>query len=217
MLFIAAIASTSDAHAIIRSRVKRTGIQSTLLLGSSMCISGKSDCSHPTSDMLAKAHGHTGASFGFAKELGFRIPWLFVGAAYNFGLFNPRWDIVNQEKDYRIAYHHSLLAVFRPILPVWRFDFGLTLAPGWSRQVFRREKSSDRDFTQGFVMDTGFMAAFYLTKRAQIGFRIDFLRNSHTQQCQRISGTVDCQPIDRQNVLPVNQMMTGLYLSRTFL
>ena len=197
------------------SNARRHGPKSSLLLGVSACVKAK-DGTCLQSDISTEegSDGRTRPSFGFLKEFGYRIPWLFVGASYSLGFMRPSWDAPEDSPfDYKLAYQHSLLGVIRPMLPLWRFDIGLTVAPGWSRQVFRRSVDRDRDFTQGFALGTGGIIAFYITRRWLVGVRHDVIMNFHKERCEKVSGDKFCDSIESDSILPVHQSLTGLYLS----
>ena len=198
--------------------VKRTGGQFEGLLGASLCIPGKGDCK--SADTVS---GKTGPSFGMGFTLGFRpIKHLLIGGAYNLGFFNP--DYRDGAADvYKSAYQNSLFGVVRAIIPVWRFDIGLELAPGWSRQTFKVGGDgraglggAQKVYSQGFALKTAPVIDLYLTRRFFIGAKVDFIFNFHKQVCSSSASSSGCQKLDKNNQASVHQMIVGVHLGTTF-
>ena len=181
----------SPADASAAPNVKRTGGQFEGMFGASLCIPGKGDCK--SADTVS---GKTGPSFGMGFTLGFRpIKYLLIGGAYNLGFFNP--DYRDGAADvYKSAYQNSLFGVVRAIIPIWRVDIGLELAPGWSRQTFKTRGDGlfglagvDKVYSQGFALKTAPMVDFYITRRFFLGAKIDFIFNFHKEVCSASGST----------------------------
>lgn len=195
--------------------VKRRGGQFEGQFGVAACLPGRAECK--SSDNLT---GKTGPSFGMGFTLGFRpIKYLLIGGAYNLGFFNP--DYRDGAADvYKLAYQNSLFGVLRAILPIWRLDLGLELAPGWSRQTFKVSDSFDdasKVFSQGFALKFGPVVDFYITRRLFIGAKIDFILNFHRQVCRDFSGgSRACADKSSRDQASVNQMIAGFHIGATF-
>lgn len=198
--------------------VKRRGGQAEAMFGASLCIPGKADCK--SADMVS---GKTGPSFGMGFTLGFRpIKYLMIGGAYNLGFFNP--DYRDGPTDlYQRAYQNSVFGVIRAIIPVWRFDFGLEVAPGWSRQTFRVRDGlastllGEKQYSQGFALKTAPVIDIFLTRQFFIGAKIDFIFNFHKQVCtQATDGSRACAIKDDSKQASVHQMLVGVHLGGTF-
>lgn len=211
-----ALAAPADASAA--PNVKRTGGQFEGMFGASLCIPGKGDCK--SADTVS---GKTGPSFGMGFTLGFRpIKYLLIGGAYNLGFFNP--DYRDGAADvYKSAYQNSLFGVVRAIIPIWRVDIGLELAPGWSRQTFKTRGDGlfglagvDKVYSQGFALKTAPMVDFYITRRFFLGAKIDFIFNFHKEVCSASGSTSGCQKTDDNNQASVHQMLIGVHLGTTF-
>lgn len=212
--FIAA-AAPIDASA---ADVKRRGGQFEGLFGASLCIPGKGDCK--SADDVS---GKTGPSFGMGFTLGFRpIKYLLIGGAYNLGFFNP--DYRNGPTDvYKSAYQNSLFGVVRAIIPIWRVDIGLELAPGWSRQTFKTRGDGllgladvEKVYSQGFALKTAPVVDFYITRRFFLGAKIDFIFNFHKQVCSSSGSSSGCTTLEDNDQASVHQMLVGLHLGTTF-
>lgn len=197
--------------------VKRRGVQVEGTLGAALCIPGKGDCK--SSDNVS---GKTGPSFGMGLLIGYRpIKYLLIGGAYNLGFFNP--DYRNGLADvYTSAYQNSLFGVIRGIIPIWRLDLGLEIAPGWSRQTFRVREGlasgllGDKVYSQGFALKTAPVVDIYLTKRFFIGAKVDFIFNFHKQVCSSSGKSSSCMARDDNDQASVHQMLIGLHLGGTF-
>lgn len=197
-----------------QARPDRRGVQSDFTVGVAGCIPYRAQC---TSDDVIT--GETAPSLGLGVTLGLRpIKPLMVGAAYNFGLFNPKY-VVDDADYYRVAYQHSLFAVIRPILPIWRFDLGLEIGGGWSKQTFRAEPGSliDRQSSQGFAMKVGPVIDFFITKHFFLGAKADFIFNFHGDVCtESTDGTKICQRSDETDQASVHQVIAGLHVGTVF-
>lgn len=196
--------------------VKRRGGQAEVMLGGSMCIPSQAACRAAT-DVV----GSTGPSMGLGFTLGFRpLRTLMIGAAYNVGFFNPNYLSPGTDADaYRLAYQNSFFAVIRGILPIWRFDFGLEIGPGFSRQVFSARGNAlpyDKQFSQGFALKTSPVIDLYVTRQFFIGAKIDFLWNFHRQVCTDTGSTRVCQTRATDDQASVHQMIVGVHLGGTF-
>lgn len=211
-----ALAAPGDAAAA--PNVKRTGGQFEGLFGASLCIPGKGDCK--SADDVS---GKTGPSFGMGFLIGYRpIKYLLIGGAYNLGFFNP--DYKDGPADvYKSAYQNSVFGVVRAIIPIWRVDLGLELAPGWSRQTFKTHGDGllglagvEKFYSQGFALKTAPVVDFYITRRFFLGAKIDFIFNFHKQVCSAGGGSSGCELKDKNNQASVHQMIVGVHLGTTF-
>ena len=198
--------------------VKRRGGQVEGLFGASLCIPGKGDCK--SADTVS---GKTGPSFGMGFTLGFRpIKYLLIGGAYNLGFFNP--DYRDGAADvYKSAYQNSLFGVVRAIIPVWRIDIGLELAPGWSRQTFKTRGEGlvglsgvEKVYSQGFALKTAPVVDIYLTRRFFLGAKVDFIFNFHKQVCSSSASSSGCSKTDDNDQASVHQMLVGVHVGATF-
>jgi hypothetical protein len=220
-LSVLAVAAVAPRSAEAAPDVKRRGGQFEGMFGVSACIPGKADCK--SNSFL---DGKTGPSFGMGFTLGFRpIRSLLIGGAYNVGFFNP--DYVSGTRDvYKAAYQNSVFGVIRAILPIWRVDLGLELAPGWSRQAFTiREDSltgtftgATKEFSQGFALKVAPVVDFYITRRLFIGAKVDFIFNFHRQVCRDFEGgSRSCGPKDGdRDKASVHQVIAGFHIGATF-
>ncbi len=200
--------------------VDRRGFQIEGMFGVSACIPGKADCKRAESVGDAFA-GKTGPSFGMGLTLGFRpVKYFMIGAAYNLGVFNPDYRNVGGIDVYKSAYQNSLFGVLRAILPIWRVDLGLELAPGWSRQVFKYDGnfgSLNREFSQGFALKFGPVVDVYITRRVFVGAKLDLIFNFHRQVCsQSDGGGRVCGDKSDKNQASVHQMIAGFHVGATF-
>lgn len=181
---------------------------SSLTLGFTNCLDGRKNANCNRGFGL----GTTKGSIGFTKEIGYRIPWFFGGLSYTLGFLRPSRGF----SDVDTAYQHSILVVLRPVLPIWRFDIGFTLAPGWSRQVSRGPNWRTRFYTQGFALGLGAVVALNITRRWRIGLRWDAISNYHGRACSS-SETRETSCTDIPDNIPVaatvNQGLSGLFLS----
>lgn len=189
---------------------KREGAQVEALVGGSNCLPGRAACK-AGNDTL---NGATRGAVGGGVAVGWRARrWMFVGAAYRGGMLRPDYEIVGGGS-YERAAQHSILPVVRPILPVWRFDLGLNLAPGYSRQTFHRE-GRDRDYTHGLAFGVGPVVDLYVTKRFFLGFQADFIFNAHRNVCEVRASATPCVQHAERHPNPVHQAIYGLHLGLT--
>jgi hypothetical protein len=197
--------------------VKRRGGQAEGTFGASLCIPGRGECK--SADTVS---GKTGPSFGMGFLIGFRpIRSLLIGGAYNLGFFNPDYRVGGDDL-YKSAYQNSLFAVIRGIIPIWRMDLGLEVAPGWSRQTFKARDTSvlnpiSKTYSQGFALKLAPVVDFFITKRFFIGAKIDFIFNFHKQTCvESQGGSRVCGEASDYKQASVHQMLVGLHLGSTF-
>ncbi len=197
--------------------VKRRGGQVEGTFGASLCIPGKGECK--SADTVS---GKTSPSFGMGFLIGFRpIRSLLIGGAYNLGFFNPNYS-QGGEDQYKSAYQNSLFAVIRGIIPVWRVDIGLEIAPGWSRQTFRSRDNVglnpiSKTYSQGFALKAAPVVDFFITRQFFIGAKVDFIFNFHKQSCVEFSGgNRSCGMNDDYKQASVHQMLVGFHLGGTF-
>lgn len=212
----AVLTFTAASAADAAPDVKRRGGQAEVLLGGSLCIPSRADCKTAT-DVIGK----TGPSMGLGFTLGFRpIRSLMIGAAYNAGFFNPDYLAYGSKADaFRFAYQNSVYAVVRGIIPVWRFDIGFEIGPGWSRQVFTSQRGAlpyDRQFSQGFSLKTAPVVNLYITRQFFIGAKIDFLWNFHREVCTQTGDSRVCMTKATDDQASVHQMIVGVNLGGTF-
>lgn len=212
-LAFVALAPRSSAAA----DVKRRGGQFEGLFGVSACIPGRAECKSE-----ADVVGRTGPSFGMGFTLGFRpIRSLLIGGAYNVGFFNANY-LTGNEDTYKRAYQNSLFGVIRAILPIWRVDLGLELAPGWSRQAFKLRDGAGYDeatkeYSQGFALKLAPVVDFYVTRNVFIGAKVDFIFNFHRQVCREfMGGSRTCFDKSDKNQASVHQMIAGFHIGATF-
>ncbi|MEZ4451744.1 MAG: hypothetical protein R3B09_19925 [Nannocystaceae bacterium] len=200
--------------ATAEARPDRRGFQSDFTLGVAGCMPYRAQCT--SSDVIA---GRTGPSLGLGVTLGLRpIKPLLVGASYNFGMFNPKYAVADADY-YKVAYQNSFFAVVRPILPIWRFDFGLELGAGWSKQVFRTEPGQAvlRQGSQGFALKVAPVIDFFVTKHFFLGAKADFIFNFHGDVCTETDdGKTVCQKSDSTNQASVHQVIAGFHLGTVF-
>jgi len=207
------LASTAEA----RPNIKRRGGQWGVMLGGAACIPGKAACTRDSvTEGGVTVDGRTRPSVGLGAELGYRFnEWAFVGASYNLGFFDASYEVDNRS-NYKRAYQNSIYGVFRPSLPVWRFDFGLGVGPGFSRQVFVTE-GGDRDYSQGFSFKIEPTIDIFVSRRMFIGAKMDLLLNAHGKTCRETGNTTECVATQNRDVAPVHQMIFGLHVGGTFL
>ncbi len=215
-VFLAVLAAPSSASA---ANVKRTGGQVEGTFGASLCIPGKADCK--SADTVS---GKTGPSFGMGFTLGFRpIKYLMIGGAYNLGFFNPDYRSGGADV-FKSAYQNSVFGVVRAIIPVWRIDLGLELAPGWSRQTFKVRDGlatavfGEKQYSQGFALKTAPVVDFFITRQFFVGAKVDFIFNFHKQQCvESVDGDRACFTDEDDNrKASVHQMLVGFHVGGTF-
>lgn len=211
----AAVLTFTFASAADAADVKRRGGQAEVMMGGSLCIPSRADCKTAT-DVIGK----TGPSMGLGFTLGFRpLRSLMIGAAYNAGFFNPDYLTAANSDAFRLAYQNSVYAVIRGIIPVWRFDFGLEIGPGWSRQAFVTRPGAlpyDKQFSQGFSLKTAPVINLYVTRQFFIGAKIDFLWNFHGEVCTQTGGSRACLRKATDDQASVHQMIVGVNLGGTF-
>jgi hypothetical protein len=189
---------------------ERHGFQLEGMIGGSGCIPGRAPCRYDN-DLF---NGYTQPSLGTGITLGWRARrWLFLGAGYRLGMFQPNYD--GPASNYRYAAQHTAMLVLRPILPIWRFDLGLNLAPGYSRQVFRYARSDDRDWSQGFAMMVGPTLDIWLGDRFFLGAEVDFIFNTQRRVCVERGGTELCANSAENQVAPTHQALFGIHLGGT--
>jgi len=212
-LALAALAPSSASAA----DMKRRGGQVEGTFGASLCIPGKGDCK--SADDVS---GKTGPSFGMGFLIGFRpIKYLLIGGAYNLGFFNP--DYKDGAADvYKSAYQNSVFGVVRAIIPIWRVDIGLELAPGWSRQTFKVREGlasaflGDKVYSQGFALKTAPVVDIFITRQFFVGAKVDFIFNFHKQVCSASGSTSGCTTADDNKQASVHQTLVGVHLGGTF-
>lgn len=193
-------------------RAQRYGIQLEGMIGGAGCMPGRAPC-HYDRTLIS---GRTEPSFGVGATLGWRATrWLLLGGLYRLGMFDP--DYVGRGVDYSFAAQHTVAALIRPILPIWRLDLGLSLAPGYSRQVFRYEGSSSRDYSQGFAMMVGPTIDVWLGRRFFLGAEIDFIFNTQRRVCRQRGESESCVVSPVRQVAPTHQTVFGVHLGGTFL
>jgi len=200
-----------------RPNITRKGGQWGVMLGGSACIPGKADCSRKSvTDGGITIDGNTQPSFGANAELGYRFnKFVFLGASYNIGFFNTNYEVIGGE-GYKRGYQNSVYAEVRPILPVWRFDFGLGLAPGWSRQAFVLQ-NGDKDYSQGFSWKFAPTIDVWVSRRIFIGVKADIIFNAHGKTCRQRGNTTTCNDTASRDLAPVHQTIFGLHIGGTFL
>jgi hypothetical protein len=221
---VAAVVALAPGGAAAAPEVKRRGVQVEGLFGVSACMPGAMAC---------KSGGDAvRPSFGAGVMVGYRpLRALLVGAAYDFGLFDP--DFPNPgdagfPEDYRTAYQNSLFAVVRGILPIWRMDLGLEVAPGWSRQTFvlgeytglvenGNYERPTRESSQGFALKLAPVIDFYVSRRVFVGVKVDFIVNFHRVSCSYapFSGRYCSRPGNYSGA-PVHQVIAGFHVGATF-
>jgi hypothetical protein len=141
---------------------------------------------------------------------------VFAGASYNIGFFNTVYTVTDGGS-YKRAYQNSIYGIVRPTLPIWRFDLGLGLGPGFSRQVFVLA-NDDKDYSQGFSWVVAPTLDIFLTRRIFLGAKLDVLLNAHGRTCRQRGNQTTCndQKSDA-DLAPVHQMVFGLHVGGTFL
>ena len=192
----------------------RRGLQVEGMIGGSACIPGRAPC-RQDQELL---DGFTKPSFGTGAAIGARpVRWFMIGALYRWGMFHPDYDGVDGDV-YRWGGQHTVALMLRPILPIWRFDLGLNIAPGYARQVFRRAEGRDRDYSQGFAMLVGPTVDVYLGERFFLGAEVDFIFNTQEKVCQRRGDDTQCFDAgDTLTLTPTHQALFGLHFGWTFL
>ena len=196
-------------------QIRRRGGQWSLLAGGAACLPGRASCSRESSIAGTTVDGTTRPSLATGAELGYRInDYVFVGASYRFGMFDM--SFVNPDGlPYEFAYQHSIYGVVRPSVPLWRFDLGVNLGAGFSRQVFRLP-GEDRDYAAGFSALVGPTLDLFISDRVFIGARFDLLLNAQGDVCQQRGGQTLCAAAQDTDPGPVHQMVFGLNVGGTF-
>lgn len=209
---------SADAQAR-RPNLTRKGGQFGIMLGGAACIPGKAECNRDQATGLGGVtiDGQTRPSVGLGAELGYRFNrFVFAGAAYNLGFFDTSYEVTGAA-DYRRGMQNSVFGVVRPILPVWRFDFGLGLGPGFSRQTYVRTDGT-KDYSQGFAFKIEPTIDVFVSRRVFVGAKLDLILNAHGRTCREDALEVNC---DKQrydtDLAPVHQMIFGLHVGGTFL
>ncbi|MFO0635634.1 MAG: hypothetical protein U0168_22550 [Nannocystaceae bacterium] len=210
-----AMLATSSAEA--KPNITRRGGQFGLTLGGSICMPGQAKCKRADDGSDVTPDGKTRPSFGLGAELGYRIkPWIYAGAQYNIGFFDTQYE-VSGAGNFKRAYQNSVYGVIKPILPVWRFDFGLGMGPGFSRQAFLIS-GGDKQYSQGFSWLFSPSIDIFVSRRIFLGVKADILLNGHNKVCHEVGNTTSCvKHDDRQDLAPVHQMIFGLHIGGTFL
>lgn len=182
------------------------------MIGGAACIPGRAPC-HRQDPVL---DGVTRPSFGTGAALGYRpVRWFLFGAIYRFGMFDPDYNATDGV-DYRWGGQHTVGFLMRPILPLWRVDLGLNLAPSFARQVFRLDNGRDRDYSQGFAMLVGPTFDVFLTDNFFLGAGVDFIFNTQKRVCEVRGGSTACSTRPVRLVAPTHQVIFGLRLGGTF-
>lgn len=207
------LAQTAEA----KPRITRKGGQWGVMLGGAACIPGKAACARDSvTDGGVTVDGKTRPSVGLGAELGYRFNrWAFLGASYNLGFFDTSYE-VDGRSNYKRAYQNSIYGIFRPTLAAWRFDFGLGMGPGFSRQVFVLD-DGDRDYSQGFSFKIEPTIDIFVTRRVFVGAKMDLLLNAHGKTCREEGDTTTCLETGSRDIAPVHQMIFGLHVGGTFL
>jgi hypothetical protein len=189
---------------------ERHGLQIEGMIGGAGCIPGRAPCRYQEDTFS----GYTQPSLGLGVTLGWRArSWLMVGALYRLGMFAPNYD--GPASNYRYAAQHTAAVLIRPILPVWRLDLGLNVAPGYARQVFRYDRSDDRDYTQGFSMMVGPTIDVWLGDRFFLGAEVDFIFNTQRRVCLQRGNAELCANDPERPLAPTHQSLFGLHLGGT--
>jgi hypothetical protein len=191
----------------------RHGGQIEGLAGISVCIDGRAGCTREA----VPIRGDMGPSFGGGLALGARpLPWLVIAGLYRAGLFDPDYSDGEGEIHDRIV-QHTVGLVVRPILPVWRFDFGLNLGVGYSRQSADFRETGRREFTQGASFITGVTIDAFITDHLFAGFGVDVLANLHGTVCRRTHVVTDClRAFPSVTFGPNHQVLLGVRFGSTF-
>jgi hypothetical protein len=188
---------------------KRQGFQIDGLIGGSGCIPGPAPCRYDSSTFSGK----TMPSFGTGITLGWRATrWFLLGGMYRLGVLHPNYD--GERSDYHYATVHTASLVLRPILPIWRFDLGLNVAPGYTRQLYRYG-SSDGDWSEGFSMMVGPTIDFFVTERFFLGAEVDFVFSTQRWACMERGVSGDCGNDLAWQLAPTHQALYGLHIGGT--
>jgi hypothetical protein len=207
---LVAAALLAGAPASTRAEPARSGAQVEAFAGGSACIDGSAGCSRDAPPIT----GRTQPSFGGGLAVGGRPrPWIFLAALYRVGLFDP--DYQGVEGDHIVQ--HTIAFAVRPILPVWRFDLGLNLGVGYSRQAVDFRESGRRDFTQGATFIAGITIDTFVTDHIFAGVGADMLLNLHGTMCRRTQFVTDCaRVVEGIAFTPNHQVLFGFRIGTTF-
>ena len=208
---VAAIVAGAPASA--GAEPARGGGQVEAFAGGSFCIDGRVGCSRTSLPVT----GGMEPSFGGGLGLGVRPrPWILIAALYRAGRFDPDYADVGREV-YDAVVQHTIAVAVRPILPVWRFDLGLGLGVGYSRQAADYREPGRRDFTQGVTLVSGITADAFVTDHVFAGVGVDVLINLHGAVCRRTYIASDCgRASGRVALTPNHQVLFGLRIGTTF-
>jgi len=196
--------------------IQRKGGQWSVMAGGAACVPGRASCQRESSTAGITIDGSTRPSLATGAELGYRLnDYVFVGANYRFGMFDM--SFVNPDGyPYEFGYQHSVYGIVRPSLPLWRFDLGLSLGPGYSKQVFRLP-GDDRDYSAGFSALMGPSLDLFISDRVFMGVHLDVLLNAQGDVCRQRGGQTTCTKAQATDPGPVHQMVFGLNIGGTFL
>jgi hypothetical protein len=211
----AGLAAVQTAEA--KPNITRKGGQWGVTLGGAICVPGQAKCSRDNvEDGGVTIDGKARPSFGMGAELGYRFkPWIFAGAAYNLGFLDTTYEVSDGGR-YKRGYQNSVYGIVKPILPVWRFDFGLGMGPGFSRQVFV-ERNGAKDYSQGFSWIMSPSIDIWVARRIFVGAKVDLLLNAHNKRCREDGDSTNCTKAEQRDLAPVHQMVFGLHIGGTFL
>lgn len=208
---LATVGYSSEAEARPKFRQGRAG-QWGVMLGGSACIPGKAECTRET----VSVDGDTRPSMGLGAELGYRINHnVFVGAAYNLGFFDTDYT-TDTGSTYRRGFQNSVFGVVRPTIGLWRFDLGLGVGAGFSRQTFKWDDGDDKDYSQGFALLVSPTIDIYVSRRVFVGAKMDLIVNGHGRTCRQRGSETNCTDTGNDDVAPVHQMLFGLHVGGTF-
>lgn len=204
----AGLAWTSEAAA----ETERRGLQVEGMIGGAACLPGRAPCRQH--GLLLD--GRTRPSFATGASLGFRpVKWFMIGGLYRLGMLNPDYR-VDTGSSYRWAAQHTFALMFRPILPIWRFDLGFNIAPGFGRQVFRMHGGTGRVVSQGFSFLVGPTVDLYVTRRVFLGGEVDFIFNTQKKVCEHHDSATTCTTDPERRITPTHQVLFGLHMGMTF-
>jgi hypothetical protein len=191
----------------------RSGAQLEGSVGASVCIEGRVDCTRTA----LPVSGRMQPSFGGGVAVGARPrPWIAFMALYRAGLFDPDYVDMNGEVLEYVQQHTAGVAV-RPILPLWRFDLGVQLGAGYSRQTAGYREPGRRDYTQGFSIITGVTVDYFVTDHVFAGVGADMIFDIHGVLCRRTNSTTTCgRSLDPFAFTPNHQLLFGLRVGTTF-
>jgi hypothetical protein len=198
-----ALSSTAGAEP------NKRGLQVEGVIGAAACIPGRAPCHHENTIL----DGKTRPSFAVGGAIGIRpVKWFMIGALYRWGMFHPRY-VTGDGVDYTWGGQHTAALMLRPIIPIWRLDLGLNIAPGFARQIFRRDEGKDRDYSQGFAFLVGPVVDIFVTDNFFLGASVDFIFSTQKKVCQRRGADVTCfRGSDQPMLTPTHQVLFGLHL-----